>query len=103
LNQEKDKSVTVNFKIGMVSSNVTVCIYTQVRVFVNRKIIVWALSDDTEVVDECFVMLAILQRAFDLVLRYTHRLVLVASGKPCAGNTLWLEMRLAANIVAIDV
>ena len=60
------------------------------------------MPDNSEIVDEGEVCLTVLERGLERFLRYSCRLVLIASDLTDATNSLRLEVEFATDVVAIN-
>jgi hypothetical protein len=69
---------------------------------VHQVIVARTLADNSEVVYERQIRLAILQGCLKALLRGASRLVLVTSGLAGTAETLWLKMEVTTDVVAID-
>lgn len=85
----------------MEHSQRAVSIDIDVQVFVNKEIVSRTLANNPEVIYECEIRLAILERTLKRLLRNTCCLVLISRGFADAADALRLKMELAANVVAV--
>jgi len=77
-------------------------IYRYVHGLVHQKVVSRALADNSEVVHEGQAELAILQRLREALLSHARRLIFISTGLTSSGDTLRLEMRIAADVVPVD-
>jgi hypothetical protein len=74
-----------------------------VLAFMDEVVVSRALSDDSEIIDEGDIDLAILKKTLEALLSNACRLVLHAGGFADADNLLRLEMGITADVVALMV
>jgi hypothetical protein len=72
----------------------------KVQCLVHKVVVSWTLADNSKVVYERLVCLAVLERSLKTLLRDASRLVLSTSGLTGTADALWLKMEETTDILA---
>ena len=68
----------------------------------HQEVVAWALADDSEVIYEGEVCLAVKESGLETYLGDAGGLILDAGGFADADNLLWLKVGITADVVAVD-
>ena len=94
--------LAIDAEIVMQDSHRPVRIYRDMHGLVHQIVISGTLADHPEVVHEREVRLPVLKRALEALLGHASGVILGASSFAGTADTLWLEVEVARNVVAID-
>src|SRR6266478_6586623 len=74
----------------------------EVQGFMHQEVVAWALADDSEVIYEGEVCLAVKESGLETFLGDAGGLILDAGGFADADDFLWLKVGITADVVAVD-
>jgi hypothetical protein len=100
--QSAEFLLAVDAEIIVEHSRRAIGIDRKMQRLMHEKVIPWSLADNSKVIYECIVRLAVLERILEALLGNTSRLILITGGLACTAYTLWLKMHYSTDVVTID-